>query len=169
MTGQEDAVDSNLLMNCPNDDVYKNIYPSTTERALTFRFKYLLFRWKGSVFKLIWHEVLIYMAMYYALSIMYRYILYDNYPTARQNFELFCVYCGHFEKPAAVAILTGFYVSNVVSRWWDQFMSLPWPDQLALKLVTFMPGRVSKTNPRWPLDDNAKAKIVKNRPFCKHT
>ena len=26
---------------------------------------------------------------------------------------------------------------------WDQFMTLPWPDKLALKLVNFVPGAVS--------------------------
>ena len=36
--------------------------------------------------------------------------------------------------------LIAFYVSQVVNRWWDQFMSLPWPDGLALKLVNFCPG-----------------------------
>ena len=38
--------------------------------------------------------------------------------------------------------MTGFYVANVVSRYWDQFVSLPWPDRLAFKIVTFIPGKV---------------------------
>ena len=42
-----------------------------------------------------------------------------------------------------IAFLTGFYVSQVVNRWWDQFMTLPWTDRLALKLVNFCPGTVS--------------------------
>ena len=29
-----------------------------------------------------------------------------------------------------MTFLLGFYVSNVVKRWWDQAMSLPWPDTL---------------------------------------
>ena len=39
--------------------------------------------------------------------------------------------------------LIGFWVSQIVNRWWDQFMTLPCPDNLALKLVAFIPGRVS--------------------------
>ena len=33
---------------------------------------HLLLRWKGSVYKLIWHEVLIFLIFYFALSILYR-------------------------------------------------------------------------------------------------
>ena len=39
---------------------------------------------------------------------------------------------------------TAFYVANVVARYWDQFISLPWPDRLAYKLVSFIPGQVSQ-------------------------
>ena len=41
-----------------------------------------------------------------------------------------------------ITFLTGFYVTQVVARYWDQFMSLPFPDELALKLVTHVPGKV---------------------------
>lgn len=133
-----------LLPKWPIRSVYRNIYPSTTKQALTKRFDYLFFRWKGSVFKLIWHEVVIYMALYFGLSLLYRFVLVQYFPTGQQNFERFCEYCKDFDKPAPVTILTGFYVNNVVTRWWNQFMSLPWPDQVALKLVTFMPGSVSE-------------------------
>ena len=44
-----------------------------------------------------------------------------------------------------VTFLTGFYVTEVVRRYWDQFMSLPFPDELALKLVTHVPGKVGYT------------------------
>ena len=41
-----------------------------------------------------------------------------------------------------VTLLTGFYVTQVVARYWDQFMSLPWPDKIAMKIVAFIPGKV---------------------------
>ena len=43
-----------------------------------------------------------------------------------------------------ITFLTGFYVTQVVGRYWDQFMSLPWPDKIALKVVSLIPGKVSK-------------------------
>ena len=57
-----------------------------------------------------------------------------------QLFEIICVYAERFSGMIPITFLTGFYVSQVVNRWWDQFMSLPWPDRLALKLVCYCPG-----------------------------
>ena len=51
-------------------------------------------------------------------------------------------YLLRFKKLIPITFLTGFYVGEVVKRYWDQFMSLPVPDRLALKLVTFVPGKV---------------------------
>jgi hypothetical protein len=38
--------------------------------------------------------------------------------------------------------MTGFYVANVLARYWDQFLSLPRPDKLAYKLVAYIQGQV---------------------------
>ncbi len=62
---------------------------------------------------------------------------------ARESFEVFCVYAGRFSGLIPITFLTGFYVTQVVTRWWDQFMSLPWPDKVAFRLVSYIPGKVS--------------------------
>ena len=121
-------------------NIYENQYNATSVRFNGF-FR-LLTMWKGSVFKLIWHDFLIFIIAYGALSLLYRYVLFE-YDYHREMFELFCVYAGRFSGLIPISFLTGFYVSQVVSRWWDQFMSLPWPDRIALKLVSFCPGKVS--------------------------
>ena len=78
------------------------------------------------------------------ISFIYRQVLLSpNYAVQRQMFELICVYANRFLSIIPLTFLVGFYVSQVVSRWWDQFMSLPWPDYLALKLANFCPGHVS--------------------------
>ena len=33
-----------------------------------------------------------------------------------------------------MTFLLGFYVSLVVKRWWDQYIQLPWPDEVAILL-----------------------------------
>ena len=76
------------------------------------------------------------------LSGLYRNVFF-NEPKSRQMFELVCIYSDRFSSLIPITFLTGFYVSQVVNRWWDQFMSLPWPDRLALKLVSFCPGTVN--------------------------
>jgi len=121
-------------------NIYYNNYRDTTKRWSGFW--NILIRWKGSVYKLIWHDLIIYMVAFGLLVIIYRCILI-HYPVHKQRFELMCIYAQRFASSIPITFLTGFYVSSVVSRWWDQFMSLPYPDQLALKLVAFVPGQVS--------------------------
>ena len=101
--------------------------------------------WKGSVAKLIWHDLIMFLFLYYALSFLYRFWFIQN-EVYREYFEIICIYCSRFQCLIPVEFLTGFYVTQVVTRYWDQFMSLQWPDGLALKLVSFVPGQVSKTH-----------------------
>eukprot|EP00094_Tigriopus_californicus_P009661 TCALIF_09314-PA protein Name:"Similar to Best3 Bestrophin-3 (Mus musculus)" AED:0.15 eAED:0.16 QI:0/0.2/0/1/0.6/0.5/6/0/983 len=101
---------------------------------------HLLLVWRGSIFKLIWHDVLAFGVMYFLLSLVYRSVLI-HYPAQREMFEIICVYAGRYGQVIPISFLTGFFVTQVVSRWWDQFMSLPWPDKVALKLVSFVPGK----------------------------
>ncbi|VEL24458.1 unnamed protein product [Protopolystoma xenopodis] len=51
-----------------------------------------------------------------------------------------CIYCGRLNEKVPVAFVLGFYVTLVVGRWWDQFMSLPWPDEIAFSLTAFFHG-----------------------------
>ena len=105
-------------------------------------FRHLFGIWKASCFKLIWHEFMLWIFAYSVISALYRNVFaYD--PKSKQYFELICIYASRFGGLIPMTFLTGFYVSQVVNRWWDQFMSLPWPDRLALKLVSFCPGTVS--------------------------
>ena len=76
----------------------------------------------------------------YPFSISRNILFHFEY--SRQLFEMICIYAHRFSTLIPITFLTGFYVSQVVNRWWDQFMSLPWPDTLAMKLVAFAPGTV---------------------------
>ena len=122
-------------------NIYRNAYKDTTkEFSLT---GHLFHMWKGSCYKLLWPNLSLWLFLYILLSIIYRFIIFDV-PRSRQLFEIICIYCGRFSNLIPITFLTGFYVNQVVSRWWDQFMSLPWPDQLAIKLVNFCSGAVIK-------------------------
>ena len=54
------------------------------------------------------------------------------------NYSIF-----RFSNIIPITFLTGFYVTQVVTRYWDQFVSLPWPDRLAYKMVGYIPGKVN--------------------------
>jgi hypothetical protein len=73
---------------------------------------------------------------------LYRLVLF-NKPEQRETFELICVWANRFSGLIPIAFLMGFYITHVVSRWWDQYMALPYPDKIAIKLSTFVPGKVS--------------------------
>jgi len=123
-----------------SEKIYYNMYAATNHRL--FGMVGLLCRWKQSVFELIWHDIIGFLIVYYLFSILYRYVIFD-YPSYKQTFEMICVYADRFSSSIPITFLIGFWVSQIVSRWWDQFMTLPCPDNLALKLVTFIPGHVS--------------------------
>ncbi|XP_042149284.1 bestrophin-4 [Ixodes scapularis] len=98
----------------------------------------LLFRWKGSIYKLVWPDLGVYLAAYYSLNFLYRFILSNE---RKLFFEHVCVYCGNFADLIPVSFVLGFYVSVVVKRWWDSFSSIPWPDSLAFFVSTFLQGQ----------------------------
>ncbi|XP_053687646.1 bestrophin-2-like [Sabethes cyaneus] len=89
----------------------------------------VLFKWRGSVYKLIWRELLAYLCVYYTLNLTYRYGLTED---GRRVFERIRNYCGQQQGTVQLSFVLGFYVTLVVHRWWNQYRLLPWPDTLAL-------------------------------------
>ncbi|XP_070577580.1 bestrophin-4-like isoform X1 [Ptychodera flava] len=97
----------------------------------------LLFRWKGSVYKLLWREALMFSFLYAMVSVIYRYVLGD---AQKRAFEDFCIYAEEFTSMMPISFVLGFYVSIIVQRWWDQFLSIPWPDKLAYDIAANVYG-----------------------------
>ena len=50
--------------------IYTNVYKDTTNRL--YGIWNLLLKWKCSVFRLIWHDLVVFLVLYFALSILYR-------------------------------------------------------------------------------------------------
>nr|XP_045607562.1 bestrophin-3-like isoform X1 [Procambarus clarkii]XP_045607572.1 bestrophin-3-like isoform X1 [Procambarus clarkii]XP_045607582.1 bestrophin-3-like isoform X1 [Procambarus clarkii]XP_045607591.1 bestrophin-3-like isoform X1 [Procambarus clarkii]XP_045607600.1 bestrophin-3-like isoform X1 [Procambarus clarkii]XP_045607610.1 bestrophin-3-like isoform X1 [Procambarus clarkii] len=101
----------------------------------------LLIRWRGSVYKMVWQDMLIYILLFYAISFLYRFGLNEN---DRLIFEKVSIHCGHFRNLIPISFVLGFYVSLIVSRWWGMYNSIPWPDTLCIYLATHIQG----TDPR---------------------
>ncbi|RWS26829.1 bestrophin-4-like protein [Leptotrombidium deliense] len=104
-------------------------YSLNVANARLTGFSKLLLRWKGSIYKLLYREMLIFCTLYYSLSLMYRYVLADY---QRIIFEKVAIYCEAFTSVIPLSFVLGFYVSIVVSRWWQQYMQIPWPDKSIL-------------------------------------
>ncbi|XP_018336298.1 bestrophin-3-like isoform X2 [Agrilus planipennis] len=89
----------------------------------------LLLRWKGSIYKLIWLDVLCFLVLYYVLNFVYRFALNRE---QKRIFEELAAYCNNFGNLIPVSFVLGFYVTLVANRWWSQFQAIPFPDNLAL-------------------------------------
>ena len=50
------------------------------------------------------------------------------------------MFCGNFATLIPVTFVLGFYVSLLVTRWWKQFESIPWPDSSAVWISTCIKG-----------------------------
>ncbi|XP_068205574.1 bestrophin-3-like [Palaemon carinicauda] len=105
-------------------------------------FTKLLMRWRGSVYKMVWQDMAVYLVLYYFLSLIYRFALPQHH---RGVFETIVLNCARFRDLIPVSFVLGFYVSLVVNRWWGTYKSIPWPDSTALLLATHLQGKDQET------------------------
>ena len=61
-------------------------------------------------------------------------------------FEKISLFCGHYAELIPVTFVLGFYVSLLVTRWWKQFETMPWPDSAAVWISTCIKGKISKSD-----------------------
>ena len=112
-----------------------------------FAFSRLLFYWKGSIYKLIYKEMIVFCLLYATLSLNYRFILREDQKRCcfaesdtilevmqgvSFTFRVFERIVRHCDKMASyipLSFVLGFYVSIVITRWWSQYVNIPWPDR----------------------------------------
>ncbi|KAI2667584.1 Bestrophin-4 [Labeo rohita] len=92
-------------------------------------FSKLLFRWKGSIYKLLYREFLVFCLLYSFISILYRCVLTDQ---QQEVFERLARHCNKFAKLIPMSFVLGFYVTQAFQRWWGQYTSFPLPDNLMM-------------------------------------
>ncbi|MFH4979305.1 hypothetical protein AB6A40_006014 [Gnathostoma spinigerum] len=104
----------------------------------------LLARWKGSIWRSVWRELLVYLVLYYAVHFVYHGVPYfldtEDGLNYKKTFERVASMFDTYTKQIPLTFLLGFYVANVVSRWWRQFETLPWPEDLLSIVCTIIPG-----------------------------
>lgn len=59
------------------------------------------------------------------------------------TFEVVVDYCANNITQVPLSFVLGFYVSLVMTRWWDQFQTIPYPDNMALLVSAGVKGNVS--------------------------
>lgn len=117
-------------------------YTAAVANASVFGcFTKILFRWRGSVYKLIFKELIAYMVIFFAINLAYRSILCrDGYEETRRWFEVAVAYCKIQVSSIPMTFVLGFYVTLIVKRWWEQYKLLPYPDSLAIFIVGLVRG-----------------------------
>ena len=106
-------------------------YSGDVANATTFGcFTTILCRWRGSIYKLIYKELLAYILTYFIVNLTYRLVMVPNsmceqtlpscqrWKVHRETFEALQLYCSDNLKSVPLTFLLGFYVSLIVSRWW---------------------------------------------------
>ncbi|XP_073336529.1 bestrophin-3-like [Pagrus major] len=113
-------------------------YSSKVANATFFSFHRLLLRWRGSIYKLLYREFILFVLLYTVLSLVYRLVLNDH---QKRLFEKLSMYCDKYAEQIPVTFVLGFYVTLVVNRWWNQFVNLPWPDRLMFHISSCVKGK----------------------------
>jgi hypothetical protein len=103
---------------------------STTQVALFLR---LLFRWRGSIYRLMVLEMIVYLVIYYLLSILYTFVL-QRHEGLKIGFHNVAIYCNKVTNDVPVTFIMGFFLSYVLYRWWAIFQAIPWPDRAAYRI-----------------------------------
>ncbi|KAM9229181.1 bestrophin-3 isoform 1-T1 [Dugong dugon] len=112
-------------------------YSSKVANATFFGFHRLLLKWRGSIYKLLYREFIVFAILYTAISLVYRLLLTG---AQKRYFEKLSIYCDRYAEQIPVTFVLGFYVTLVVNRWWNQFVNLPWPDRLMLLISSSVLG-----------------------------
>ncbi|XP_041673899.1 bestrophin-2 isoform X2 [Drosophila eugracilis] len=103
----------------------------------------ILWKWRGSVYKLIWRELVAYLCLYYTINVIYRFGLTESQQAIFKKIRL---YFGQQSESIPMSFVLGFYVNLVVKRWWEQYRLLPWPDTLALFISAAIPNSNAGVN-----------------------
>uniref|UniRef100_A0A3P8ZYA5 Bestrophin homolog n=1 Tax=Esox lucius TaxID=8010 RepID=A0A3P8ZYA5_ESOLU len=112
-------------------------YTAQVANARFCGFSKLLLAWRGSIYKVLWKEFLAFFAMYTAISVTYRFLLFED---QKRYFEKLAIYCNHYASLIPMSFVLGFYVTLVVNRWWSQYTRIPLPDRLMCVLSGGLQG-----------------------------
>uniref|UniRef100_A0A8B9PSH6 Bestrophin homolog n=1 Tax=Apteryx owenii TaxID=8824 RepID=A0A8B9PSH6_APTOW len=101
-------------------------------------FSKLLFRWKGSIYKLLYKEFIVFVVLYAVLSLAYRRLLTED---QKRLYTKVAQYCNRSTDLIPMSFVLGFYVTLIVNRWWAQYTSIPLPDQLMCVISSNVHGK----------------------------
>lgn len=123
----------------------------------------ILSHWRGSAWKAVWKELLLWLIFYYGIKL----ILESALPTSHhQSAKKVVLLFASYTDKVPLQFLLGFYVGmqiwtklynpyfltisligQVLTRWWAQIQNVPWPDDIMAWVCALIP------------EDNREAKL----------
>ncbi|KAK6963423.1 Bestrophin-3 [Biomphalaria glabrata] len=113
------------------------IYQNRVATTSLGGFLKLLKTWRGSVYKLMYKELIIFCVLYLFISLIYRLALPDEH---KRVFEKIAIELRAASNIIPLSFILGFYVSFIVERWWTQFINVPWPDRTLFVMAAYLHG-----------------------------
>uniref|UniRef100_A0A914VLQ5 Bestrophin homolog n=1 Tax=Plectus sambesii TaxID=2011161 RepID=A0A914VLQ5_9BILA len=101
-------------------------------------FTKLLFRWRGSIWKSVYKELILWLVFYFGLSCVYRLFLNKE---QRAIFEDVVAFCLKYTDFIPLTFMLGFFITLVITRWWDMMRNIGWIDNISLYIATYIQGK----------------------------
>uniref|UniRef100_A0A1I7YDV9 Bestrophin homolog n=1 Tax=Steinernema glaseri TaxID=37863 RepID=A0A1I7YDV9_9BILA len=107
-----------------------------------FAFLKIIFRWRGSIWKSVMTEFVVWTICFFAVSLVYRNLLT---PEQQSAFEAFAAHCDKKLDYIPLTFMLGFFVTIVVDRWKNMFNNMGFIENTALFVTTYIRGEDSDT------------------------
>ncbi|VDM75248.1 unnamed protein product, partial [Strongylus vulgaris] len=115
-----------------------NLAVSTSKPWTLFK---LLLKWRGSIWKAVLLELVVWLMFYGILSIIYRTALsYDQ----QKTFERVVLYCDARLSYIPLNFMLGFFVTAVVNRWTYLYQIIGFIDNIGLMTAEYVRGRTEQ-------------------------
>ena len=125
----------------------------------------LLNDWRN-LHNLVWFRYLMWLTLFFSLSLTYRYALnsvqkgqfevqnlikiINNHKNTMHCFQTFSLFCENYSKLIPLNFILAFYVAQVVSRWWSQWnVSERYWDLLYFKSVLLLGNTMARWGGFW--------------------
>nr|CAH0106159.1 unnamed protein product [Daphnia galeata] len=82
----------------------------------------ILFRWKRSVYQLLWKHMIIYAIVFISLSVLYKYLLNED---GKKNFRVLAEHCTGYSRSINLMIMLGFFTSTAMQRLFTMQTTIP--------------------------------------------
>ncbi|KAK0394443.1 hypothetical protein QR680_000739 [Steinernema hermaphroditum] len=112
-------------------------YNSDVNTAGFMTFVRLFFRWKGSLWKAVYKELILWLFFYGILALTYKLLLSEP---KKRIFESIAVFFAKYTDFIPLTFMLGFFVSLVVQRWLSMASNLGYIDYLALHVCAYIKG-----------------------------